>query len=59
MLFSIDEDVGERIIGWLMPDNPAVTPRVLVHPDTEHHVVVEAFVFRPLLKELGLQYRGI
>ncbi len=59
MLFSIDEDVGERIIGWLMPDNPAATPRVLVHLDSEHHVVVEAFVYRPLLKEQGLHNTGV
>jgi hypothetical protein len=59
MLFSIDEDVGERIIGWLMPDNPASTPRILVHLDPEHHVVVEAFVYRPLLKEMALHNTGI
>ncbi|WP_036262337.1 hypothetical protein [Methylocapsa aurea] len=59
MLFSIDEDVGERIIGWLMPDNPAATPRILVHLDFDHHVVVEAFVYRPLLKEQGLHNTGV
>lgn len=59
MLFSIDEDVGERIIGWLMPDNPATTPRVIVHLDADHHVAVEAFVYRPLLKEQGLHNTGI
>jgi len=59
MLFSIDEDVGERIIGWLMPDNPAATPRILVHLDFAHHVVVEAFVYRPLLKEQGLHNTGV
>ncbi len=59
MLFSIDEDVGARIIGWLMPDNPATTPRVIVHLSPENHVVVEAFVYRPLLKEQGLHNTGI
>jgi hypothetical protein len=59
MLFSIDEDVGERIIGWLMPDNPAATPRILVHLDPERHVVVDAFVYRPLLKEQGLHNTGV
>jgi hypothetical protein len=58
MLFSIDEDLGGRIEGWVMPDNPALTPRVIVHLSTEHHVVVEAFVFRPLLKEYGLHNTG-
>jgi len=59
MLFSIDEDVGGRIIGWLMPDNPATTPRVIIHLNPEHHVVVEAFVYRPLLREQGLHNTGV
>ncbi len=59
MLFSIDEDLGDRIIGWLMPDNPATTPRVVVRLDSTRHVVVEAFVYRPLLKEQGLHNTGV
>jgi hypothetical protein len=59
MLFSIDEDVGGRLEGWVMPDNPAVTPCVIIHLNPRHHVVVEAFVFRPLLKEYGLHNTGI
>jgi hypothetical protein len=59
MLFSIDEDVGQRLEGWVMPDDPAMTPRIVVHLNTQHHVVVEAFVFRPLLKEYGLHNTGI
>jgi hypothetical protein len=59
MLFSIDEDVGGRVDGWVMPDNPAVTPRVIVHLDAAHHVVIEAFVYRPLLKQNGLHNTGV
>src|SRR5580700_458045 len=59
MLFSIDEDVGGRLEGWVMPDNPAVTPRIIVHLNSENHVVIEAFVFRPLLKQNGLHNTGI
>jgi hypothetical protein len=59
MLFSIDEDVGRRVEGWVMPDNPAVTPRVIAHLSADHHIVIEAFVFRPLLKEYGLHNTGI
>jgi hypothetical protein len=59
MLFSIDQDVGGRLEGWVMPDNPATTPRVIVRLNAEHHIVVEAFVFRPLLKEYGLHNTGI
>jgi hypothetical protein len=59
MLFSIDEDVGGRVEGWVNPDNPAVTPRVIAHLDAEHHVVIEAFVYRPLLKQNGLHNTGV
>jgi hypothetical protein len=59
MLFSIDEDVGGRLVGWVMPDNPAVTPRIIVHLDSHNHVVIDAFVFRPLLKQRGLHNTGI
>ena len=59
MLFSIDEDTGGRLEGWVMPDNPAVTPRIVVHLNAAYHVVVEAFVFRPLLKEYGLHNTGV
>ena len=40
MLFSIDEDTGSRIVGWVMPDNPATTPKVVIHLGPEHHVVM-------------------
>lgn len=59
MLFSIDEDVGKRIVGWLMPDNPSVAPRVIIHLDPNRHVVIEALIYRPLLKEQGLHNTGI
>jgi hypothetical protein len=58
MLFSIDEDVGEHLEGWVMPDNPAATPRVIVRLNAQHHVVIEASIFRPLLKEHGLHNTG-
>jgi hypothetical protein len=59
MLFSIDEDSGGRLEGWVMPDNPAAAPRIVVRLDAEHHVALEAFVYRPLLKENGLHNTGI
>jgi hypothetical protein len=59
MLFSIDEDAGKRLEGWVMPDNPATIPRVVVRLNATRHVVFEAFVFRPLLKEYGLHNTGI
>jgi hypothetical protein len=59
VLFSLDEDVGTRVEGLVNPDNPAVSPRVIVHLDAEHHVVIEAFVYRPLLKLEGHHNTGI
>jgi hypothetical protein len=59
MMYNIDEDVGGRVEGWVMPDNPAAPPRVIVHLNAEHHVVIEAFVYRPLLKQDGLHNTGV
>jgi hypothetical protein len=59
MLFSMDEDAGGRVEGWVMPDNPAVTPQIVVHLDAEHHVVIEAFVPRPLVKQYGGHNTGL
>ncbi|MGQ0445961.1 MAG: hypothetical protein ACT4O2_12755 [Beijerinckiaceae bacterium] len=59
MLFSIDEDTGSRIVGWVMPDNPATTPKIIIHLDPEHHVAIDAFVVRPLLREQGLHNTGV
>ncbi|WP_395666457.1 hypothetical protein [Methylocella sp.] len=59
MLFSIDQDSGERVIGWLMPDNPATAPRIVVHLGADRRVTVEASIYRPLLKEQGLHNTGV
>jgi len=59
VLFSIDEDVGTRIVGWVMPDHPSATPRVAVFMGGEKRVVLPATVLRPLLREHGLHDTGI
>lgn len=59
MLFSIDEDAGSRIVGWIMPDNPASTPRVAIFTGGELRKVIDATVLRPLLREQGLHETGI
>jgi len=58
MLFSIDEDAGSHIIGWLMPDNPNSSPTVHVLTGSDV-LAVEAAVYRPLLKDQGLHNTGI
>jgi hypothetical protein len=59
VLFSIDEDSGQRIIGWLTPDNPAKTPRVTVYLDPQQTIVIEAFVYRADLKSANVHNTGV
>jgi hypothetical protein len=58
MLFSIDVDRGEEIVGWILPDNPNATPKVNVLT-ANASISIEATVYRPLLKEQGLHNHGI
>jgi hypothetical protein len=58
MLFSIDADFGEQIVGWVLPDNPSATPSVDVSFGGERRRI-EATVVRPLLKEQGLHNHGL
>src|SRR5947209_555950 len=46
MLFNIDADEGSRIVGWVMPDNPAATPSVIVVLPEGREVKVEATINR-------------
>jgi len=59
MLFGIDEDTGTQVVGWLMPDNPAAVSRVIARMADDNHAIVDATVFRPLLKEQGLHNTGV
>jgi hypothetical protein len=59
MLFNIDADQGSQVFGWVMPNNPAATPSVIVHLDANNHVVVEASIYHALLKERGLHNTGV
>lgn len=59
MLFSVDEDTGTRIVGWIMPDNPSHTPSVTVFEGTEKLAEVQARIVRPLLREQGLHDTGL
>lgn len=59
MLFSVDEDAGNRIVGWIMPDNPSHTPAVAVYEDDKKLGEIKARVMRPLLREQGLHDTGL
>lgn len=59
MLFNIDSDSGSRIEGWIMPDNPSVTPGVLVVIAGEAVTTIKSHILRPLLREQGLHDTGV
>jgi hypothetical protein len=46
MLFNIDADEGSQILGWVMPDNPAATPSVIVVLPEGKELKVEATINR-------------
>ena len=58
MIFSIDEDAGGYIQGWLLPDDPKARPRIRVSVDGEAPVEIAAAVLRPPLKSQGLHDTG-
>lgn len=59
MLFNIDQDSGNRISGWVMPNNPSAVPRIRLVIDDEVKGVFPATQYRPLLKEQGLHDTGV
>ena len=59
MLFSVDEDAGTRIVGWILPDNPSHIPVVAAYDNDKKLGEVKARVMRPLLREQGLHDTGL
>lgn len=47
MYFFIDTDLGDQIHGWVAPDHPSKTPKVVVHYGEAAPAIVEATVVRP------------
>ena len=57
MLFHM-EKYGNRIEGWLSPDNPGAVPRIrILRPDSTF-AELEANVFRPDVRDQGLHPTG-
>jgi hypothetical protein len=56
MLFHIDADEGSRISGWVVPDNPGVTPSVIVLVPDREELRVSATVLRSDVVELGFHH---
>ena len=59
MQFHIDQDTGSTIAGWLVPDNPALTPEFVISVPGDDERRIEANVLRPDLKDLGLHATGM
>lgn len=59
MQFHIDQDSGDCIAGWIVPNNPNATPSVKVVIGGEEVAVIVANVNRTDIKELGLHSTGL
>jgi hypothetical protein len=59
MQFHIDQDSGNAIAGWIVLDNPAAIPRVVVSSPGGRTVELAANVLRPDLKGLGKHASGM
>jgi len=59
MQFHIDQDAGATIAGWLVPDNPALTPAIVISVPGHDERKLEANVLRTDLKDLGLHATGM
>ena len=59
MQFHIDQDTGTAIAGWLVPDNPAFTPEIVISVPGQDERKLEANVLRTDLKDIGLHATGM
>lgn len=59
MFFAIDSDVGHAITGWIAPDNPATSARLVVYaPDSDRQAQLTANLPRPDVRDLGIHNTG-
>ena len=59
MIFTIDFDQGDSIIGWLIPNNPDQASRIRVVLPGEHLIEVPATIVRQDLVDMGLHNNGM
>jgi hypothetical protein len=59
MQFHIERDAGQLIVGWVVLDNPATIPRIVISSPGERDVEMQANVLRTDLKNLGLHSTGM
>lgn len=58
MFFNIDADDGRSIRGWVAPDNPSATPKLVV-VTAGGEIEVEANYPRPDIRDLGIHNTGM
>jgi hypothetical protein len=56
MIFNIDVDEGSRIIGWLVPDNPGATPKIIIILPNGEELQLSATISRPDVVDLGFHH---
>lgn len=59
MHFIIDSDSGNSIKGWLAPDNPSLTPTIIIIIPGRNEIAVQANVTRAGIRDLGLHSTGL
>lgn len=58
MHFCIDADDGDCVRGWLAPNNPGVTPKLVIVRPGQDELIVEANVMRTGIRDMGLHDTG-
>jgi hypothetical protein len=58
MFFHIDADLGHRITGWVVPDDPSQPPKILVRIQNQEEFGLEADIMRPEVRDLGVHPTG-
>lgn len=59
MFFNIDADKGKVIRGWLAPDNPSATPKILVRAQGYNDFEIEGTIQRNDILNLGVHSTGM
>lgn len=58
MQFNIDEDRGDYISGWVLPDNPSLEPRVIARADGRQAIVAPTLTHSNMV-DAGLHETGL
>jgi len=59
MQFNIDQDTGNVISGWVVPDNPSAVPKLRLSARGRPDIEISANLPRPDIRALGLHSTGM